>query len=183
MMTLALGVCLLVLLLHLRASMGWNFTTGTYVVGLIALIPAGLLEARANRPLRLWAATLSGGIVFLTAGYPGLFDYVGYEFFDLLAHFSSGLSLTLLLWAGAASAFLLVGVPRAVDAGALWLIPLIVLALGGIFEGLEYITDAVFEWSNYHGLLDALSDFIADGLGVVAGILMIARWRPSLLAP
>lgn len=182
-MTLGLALLLVALLLHLRAEGGWNFTTGTYVVGLVALVPVALLEARTRRPLQLWAAALSGGIVFLTAGYPSLFDYVRYQSFDLLAHFSSGLSLTLLLWAGAYSVLLVVGIPHPERVGALWIAPVVVLAIGALFEALEYLTDAAFAWSNYKGALDALADFVADGMGVILGTVLVARLRPALLAP
>lgn len=167
--------CLFLVSVHLG---GWTWSSWTYAFSLGIVIPLTAIEIKRRAVVTGAAMLLISATAMIAAGLPQYFGYSPSDlsWYDLLAHYLGALTLTVLLWSILCWA-------RASGAPSDGSRTLFFVAIAGMlvasvtFEMLEFYTDAVLGWTNFHAGVDTVGDIIFDVAGVASAAVLIARHR------
>jgi hypothetical protein len=156
---------------------GWSWSSWTYAFSLGIAAPLVAIEMKRRAVITGGAALLLAFTVVVDAGLPTYFGYSPSDlsWYDLLAHFLGAFMLTLFLWS------ILRWTVEPWRNGAdtrrrdMFVAVSAVIVVSLVFEMLEFSTDAVFGWANYHAGVDTLGDVVFDLAGVASAWLMMHR--------
>ena len=155
---------------------GWTWSSWTYAFSLGIAVPLVAIEVKRRAVITGAAILLFSVTAIIAAGIPQYFGYSTsvLSWYDLTAHYLGALALTVLLWS------VLCWVRAAdgrVDDSRAWLIftAVAMLAASVVFELLEFTTDAMMGWANFHAGIDTIGDIIFDVAGVATAATVIAR--------
>lgn len=171
---------LMVLSIHLG---GWTWSSWIYALALSICAPLALLEVARNAVISGWASLLLFVAVVVDAGMPQFFGYSVSDLspYDITAHYLGALVLTLFVWSFIWWARSADGPPKSGGAGMLLAVVLAIAIAGVGFEFLEFTTDGLFGWSNFHAGIDTTGDIIFNFAGTASAGIMIAMHRVSVL--
>jgi len=155
---------------------GWTWSSWTYAFSLGIAVPLVAIEVKRRAVITGAAILLFSGTALIAAGLPQYFGYSTsvLSWYDLTAHYFGALALTVLLWS------VLCWV-RAADGSADDSRPWLIFAVASmlvacvVFELLEFTTDAMMGWANFHAGIDTIGDIIFDVAGVATAAMVIAR--------
>ncbi len=162
---------------------GWSWSSWTYALSFIVLVPLVLLES-ARRVI------ITGGgfiILFLTvlvdAGMPRYFGYslADYNLYDKFAHFAGAATITLFLWAVTWWTLSPAGPSKTERRRILLITIVIVIVASTLFKSTEYLGDFLYGLKNTHGYVDTVSDLIFNVAGIAAAAIVISRHNYSVL--
>lgn len=164
---------LFILSMHLG---GWTWSSWTYAFSLGIAVPLVAIEVKRRAVITGAAILLFSGTAVIAAGLPQYFGYSTsvLSWYDLTAHYLGALALTVLLWS--VLCWVRAADGRADDSRA-WLMFAVVsvLVASVVFELLEFTTDAMMGWANFHAGIDTIGDIIFDVAGVATAAMVIAR--------
>lgn len=165
---------LLALSIHLG---GWSWSSWTYAFALVICVPLAATESMRGAVVKGWASLLLFSTVVIDAGMPQFFGYTAsnLSLYDLSAHFLAALVLTLFLWSFVWWARMSDGRPKSGGSGMLLAVVGVVVVAAMIFELLEFATDGLFGWSNFHAGVDTVGDVMFGIAGTITGGILIAR--------
>ncbi len=164
---------LFILSMHLG---GWTWSSWTYAFSLGIAVPLVVIEVKRRAVITGAAILLFSATALIAAGLPQYFGYStsALSWYDLTAHFLGALAITVLLW----SVLCWVGADggRAIRFRTrLMFVVASMLVASVVFELLEFSTDAMMGWANFHAGIDTIGDIIFDVAGVATAALVIAR--------
>ena len=172
---LVILLSLFILSMHLG---GWSWSSWTYAFSLSIAVPLVAIEMKRKAVITGGAIILLFFTVLIDAGLPQYFGYSPSDpsWYDLSAHFLGAFALTLFLWS------MLCwttpeGPPRTNGRRKMLAAVTTILLVSVIFEVLEFSTDALLGWANFHAGVDTIGDIIFDVAGVLAAGVIIARHR------
>ena len=178
-------VSILIILLSLFAlSMflgGWGWSSWTYLFSFAVVAPLATMELKRKAVITGGAALLLFFTVVIDAGLPQYFGYnpSDYNQYDNLAHLLGTFLMTWFLWAFICWTVSPTG-PSKENGTRKFLFAIITMVLVSfIFEFMEFITDFMFGWRNFHVGVDIMGDLIFDFAGIFSAALLIARHRVS----
>ena len=161
---------------------GWTWSSWTYAFSLGIAVPLAIIEIKRRAIITGAAIILFSATALVAAGLPQYFGYSvsNLSWYDLAAHFLGALALTVLAWS--VLCWILrddgfIDSPRR----ALALVAMAMIAASVTFELLEYWTDAVLGWTNFHAGIDTVGDVIFDVAGVMTAALVIRRHGVSVI--
>jgi hypothetical protein len=169
-------VSILIILLSLFAWSSW-----TYLFSFAVVAPLATMELKRKAVITGGAALLLFFTVVIDAGLPQYFGYnpSDYNQYDNLAHLLGTFLMTWFLWAFICWTVSPTG-PSKENGTRKFLFAIITMVLVSfIFEFLEFITDFMFGWRNFHVGMDIMGDLIFDFAGIFSAALLIARHRVS----
>lgn len=181
------SVSLMVVLLSLFAlSMslgGWSWSSWTYGFGIMITIPLVAFEIKRKAVITGGAAFLLIVTVIIDAGLPRYFGYSPSDlsWYDLTAHYLGAFVLTLFLWAFICWTLSPTGPPSTNGRKKFYTVVIMMILVSIVFEFLEFITDELFGWTNFHIGVDTLGDLIFDLAGVLTAAIVIVRHRVSAI--
>ncbi len=160
---------------------GWTWSSWTYAFAFFIMIPLVLVEFKRRAVITGAAIMLLFFMVLIDAGMPGMFGYnpSDLNWYDNLAHFLGALVLTWFLWAFICWAVSPTGPPRTNGRRKFWLTVVTMALVSLIFEFMEFFTDAIFGWTNFHPGIDTAGDLIFDFAGILTAAVVISRHRVS----
>ena len=162
---------------------GWSWSSWTYTFALGIAVPLTLVEVKRKAVITGWAAVLLVSTAVVDAGIPTYFGYnpSDLSWYDLLAHYLGTVLMTVFVWTMICWTVSPDGPPRENGRRKFWSAVMIMLVVSVVFEFLEYFTDMLFGWTNFHIGVDTVGDLIFDVAGVLTAAVAIARHRVSLL--
>ncbi len=162
---------------------GWSWSSWTYTFALGIAVPLTVLEVKRKAVITGWAAVLLVATAIVDAGVPRYFGYTPSDlsWYDLLAHYLGTILLTVFVWTMICWTVSPDGPPRENGRRKFWTAIMAMLVVSVFFEFLEYFTDIMFGWTNFHVGIDTAGDLIFDIAGVLTAALAISRHRVSLL--
>lgn len=162
---------------------GWSWSSWTYTFALGIAIPLTLVEVKRKAVITGWAAVLLVATAIVDAGVPSYFGYTPSDlsWYDLLAHYLGTILLTVFVWTMICWTLSPHGPPRENGRRKFWSAVMIMLVVSVFFEFLEYFTDIMFGWTNFHVGIDTVGDLIFDIAGVITAALAISRHRVSFV--
>jgi magnesium-transporting ATPase (P-type) len=162
---------------------GWSWSSWTYTFALGIAVPLTVLEVKRKAVITGWAAVLLIATAIVDAGLPRYFGYTPSDlsWYDLLAHYLGTILLTVFVWTMICWTVSPDGPPRENGRRKFWTAIMVMLVVSVFFEFLEYFTDIMFGWTNFHVGIDTVGDLIFDIAGVLTAALAISRHRVSLL--
>lgn len=155
---------------------GWTWSSWTYAFSLGIAVPLAAIEIKRRAVITGAAILLFSGTALVAAGLPQYFGYSTsvLSWYDLTAHYLGALALTVLLWS-------VLCWTRAAGGSAggsrrlLMFVVALMLVACVVFELLEFTTDALMGWANFHAGIDTIGDIIFDVAGVATAAMVIAR--------
>lgn len=157
---------------------GWTWSSWTYAFSLGIAVPLVAIEVKRRAVITGAAILLFSVTALIAAGLPQYFGYStsALSWYDLTAHYLGALALTVLLWS--VLCWVRADGGRA-DDSRIWLVFAVaaMLVASVVFELLEFFTDAVMGWTNFHAGIDTIGDIMFDVAGVASAALIIARHR------
>lgn len=162
---------------------GWTWSSWTYAFSLLITVPLVAIEVKRKAVITGGAALLLVSTVIIAAGLPQYFGYSAshLSWYDLTAHFLGAMVLTLLLWSFMCWTAHHSGRPDGNGRRRLFVAAGAVLLASVVFELLEFMTDTMFGWTNFHPGIDTAGDLIFDAAGVLTAAFLISRHRLDLL--
>lgn len=162
---------------------GWSWSSWTYTFAIAIAAPLTFVEMRRKAVITGWAAVLLVATAVVDAGMPTYFGYSPSDlsWYDLLAHYLGTTLMTVFVWTMICWTISPNGPPRENGRRKFWSAIMIMLVVSVVFEFLEYFTDLMFGWTNFHIGVDTVGDLIFDVAGVLTAGLAISRHRVSLL--
>jgi hypothetical protein len=157
---------------------GWTWSSWTYAFSLSVAVPLVAIEMRRKAVITGAALVLLFFTVVIDAGLPQYFGYSPshLSWYDLSAHYLGALMLTVFLWS--ILCWTWANGSGAVETRARFFAAVMTVALVSvIFEVLEYSTDSLLGWTNFHPGVDTIGDIIFDLAGVTTAAVLIARHR------
>lgn len=155
---------------------GWTWSSWTYAFSLGIVAPLAVIEIKRKAVVTGAAILLISITAMIAAGLPQYFGYSTSDlsWYDLTAHYLGALTLTVLLWSVLYWAKV-VGGPASAAKRCLYAAVIVMLAASVMFEMLEFSTDAVLGWTNFHAGVDTMGDVIFDIAGVTSAAILVAR--------
>jgi len=162
---------------------GWSWSSWTYTFALAIAIPLTIVEVKRKAVITGWAIILLVATAVVDAGVPRYFGYTPSDlsWYDLLAHYLGTILLTIFVWTMICWTLSPAGPPRENGRRKFWSAIMVMLVVSVFFEFLEYFTDMMFGWTNFHVGIDTAGDLIFDIAGVLTAGLAISRHRVSLV--
>lgn len=157
---------------------GWTWSSWTYAFSLGITVPLVAIEVKRKAVITGAAILLFSVTALIAAGLPQYFGYSTSDmsWYDLTAHYLAALALTVLVWS--VLCWVRSDGDRAGDRRGLFVFAVVGMLVASIsFELLEYSTDALMGWTNFHAGIDTIGDIIFDVAGVMTAALVIARHR------
>lgn len=157
---------------------GWTWSSWTYAISLGIMVPLVAIEVKRRAVITGAAILLFSVTALIAAGLPQYFGYSTSDlsWYDLTAHYLGALALTVLVWS--VLCWVRSDVGRAVNRRGMFLFVVAGMIAASIsFELLEYSTDALLGWTNFHAGIDTIGDIIFDVAGVMTAAMVIARHR------
>lgn len=162
---------------------GWTWSSWTYALSFVIMIPLVPLESHRK-------VIISGGgfvvllfMVVIDAGMPGYFGYSlsDYNLYDKAAHYMGAAGITLFLWSVIWWTISPSGPPKTNGRRVLLITIIIMVVLSTFFKSTEYIGDYLYGWKNIHGYVDTVSDLMFNLAGIAAAGIVIKRHNYSVL--
>lgn len=162
---------------------GWSWSSWTYTFALAIALPLTIVEVKRKAVITGWAVVLLVATAIVDAGVPRYFGYTPSDlsWYDLLAHYLGTVLLTIFVWTMICWTLSPDGPPSENGRRKFWSAIMIMLVVSVFFEFLEYFTDIMFGWTNFHVGIDTAGDLIFDIAGVLTAGLAISRHRVSLV--
>jgi len=162
---------------------GWSWSSWTYAFSFLIVPVLALFEMTRKAVITGAAVMLLFFMVLIDAGMPGLFGYhpSDLNWYDNLAHFLGAFVLTMFLWSFLWWALSPTGPPMENGARKFLVVVVTMVMIVVIFELMEFFTDSLFGWTNFHPGIDTLGDLIFDFAGIMAAAEVIGRHRVMVI--